>query len=252
MAITKYSYTKKVNVAKLQHEISIDATITTAIESISRKNNDVDIYMKAALATAEETALTSLVTAHDSTPIGTPTLLLDDDGATMTRPKMAAIGRHQQLHGMLFTTAMEDSFQQRDANDDNLQYGTMTFYDVNNIQVSGTANMPKACKTTVDWEPPFDYEIMGGVCHQMQIPSGRLVLNVIALPDIPTTLGGNIRFVLSTDLRFIGVDAGLHVAGQTTSELIYSPTLHTNKIQMTFHHASGLQHDLYLGFEIFV
>lgn len=252
MAVTKYSYTKKVNVAKLQREISLDTIIVVGVANISRRNDDVDIYMKKALTIAQTTALTNLVTAHDPTPIGTPTLLMDDDGATMVHPKMAATGRHYQLHGMTFTTATEGSFKQLDENHNNLNYGTMEFRDNDRAVISGIENMHKVCCTVVDWEPPFDYEIMGGMFHQRAMPSGELILNVTALPDIPAANGGNIRFVVSSDLRFIGPDTGLHVLGHTTSELTHDPVLHTNKLRMTLHHGSGVQHDMYMAFEIFV
>ena len=252
MATTKYTYSKTVNVERLHSEVVASVNLTIALDSITAKSSSVDIYMKAALTGAEETALSDLVTAHVATPLPAPTQLFDNDGAILTRPKMAATGRHYQLHGMMFTTAGEGSFKQPDADGVDLAHGALVFYDHDNVQVSGAQNMHKVCKTVIDWEPPFDYEIMGGMFHQYGSPSGELILNVVALPDIPAAAGGNIAFVLATDLRFIGPDTGLHILGHTTSELVYSATYHTNKLRMTLHHGSGVQHDMYIGFEIFV
>ena len=252
MATTKYTYSKAVNVERLQSEIVAASDITIALDNITAKSASVDVYMKASLVALEETALDDLVAAHVNEPLPAPTLLLDADGATLTRPKMAATGRHYQLHGMSFTTAGVGSFKQPDTDGVNRAYGELSFFDHDNTPCSGIENMHKVCKTIVDWEPPFDYEIMGGKFHQYGSPSGELILNVVALPDIPASYGGNVEFVLATDLRFIGPDTGLDILGHTTSELIYSATQHTNKIRMSLHHASGVQHEMYIGFEIFV
>lgn len=252
MTLEKYSYAKKVNAAKLHHEIVTASGITTALDHISALSNNVDIFMKATLSTAEEVELSSIVTNHTTDPLPSPTQLLDEDGAILTRPKMATLGRHYQLHGMMFTTADEGSLKQPDAMGIDRAYGTSSFYDDSGIQVSGVENMHKVCQTVVDWEPPFDYEIMGGMFHQNGSPNSELILNVVALPDIPASAGGNVEFVLATDLRFIGPDAGLHILGHTTSELKYDPNLHTNKIRMCLHHGSGVQHNMYIGFEIFI
>lgn len=252
MAITKYTFIKVVNTARLHSEVLASLDITIALSHISRKSASVDVYMKAALTGAEETTLNDLVSAHVNIPLSQPTLFLDNDGATMTRPKMAAVGRHYQLHGMSYTTAKTGSFKQQNIDGSGLAYGVMSFYGSDEAEISGVENMHKVCKTVVDWEPPFDYEIMGGKFHQRGSPSGELILNVVALPDIPAALGGNVTFVLATDLKFIGPDTGLDVLGRTTSELNYSATYHTNKIRISLHHPSGVENEIYMGFEIFV
>ena len=251
MAINQYTYTQTVNIPRLSQEITSASDITIALDHITVTDTDVSIFMKAELPDADEAALDAVVSGHIPTPLEDVDQLMDADGAVLTRPKMAAAGRHYQLHGMSFTTAGWGSMKQIDAKVVDRQYAQLSFYDHDDVECSGTAEMYKVCTTRVDWEPPFDYEIMGGKFHQYGSPSGELILNVVALPDIPAAMGGNVEFVLATDLRFIGPDTGLEILGHTTSELKYSP-YHTNKISMTFHHASGIQHEMFIGFDIFV
>ena len=63
MAITKYSYTKQVEIVNLKSEIE-SSTITIALDHLSANNTDVDIYFKAAISTGEETELTTIVNNH--------------------------------------------------------------------------------------------------------------------------------------------------------------------------------------------
>jgi hypothetical protein len=64
MAVTKYNHVKLVNPITLEDEIRQNLVILKGINNIISTPTEVDIYFKEALSTAEETELTSLVTAH--------------------------------------------------------------------------------------------------------------------------------------------------------------------------------------------
>jgi hypothetical protein len=111
--------------------------------------------------------------------------------------------------------------------------------------------MHRVTCTLIDWEPPVDYEIMGGMFHQQVRPSGNVIMNVVGVPDIPTPFGGSVEFMLATNLSFVGPDEGLYLLGKTTRELIYDTVLHTNKLRISLHHPSGMRHGMFVAFEIF-
>jgi hypothetical protein len=62
--VTKYSFTKQVNVTDLREEIEADASMTIMIDHFSASATAVDIYFKDVLPTAQETQLGVIVTAH--------------------------------------------------------------------------------------------------------------------------------------------------------------------------------------------
>lgn len=81
MAVTKYTYAISTDTAngainsdKLVKEIA-DSTIVTALHHVDITGDVLDILMKDALSTGDETALTTLVNAHDGIPLLTPELV---------------------------------------------------------------------------------------------------------------------------------------------------------------------------------
>ncbi len=67
MSVQKYTYTKKVNIETLCHEIHDCQEIIVASSHINTNGDNVDIYMKDNLSVEESIALTNVVAAHDST-----------------------------------------------------------------------------------------------------------------------------------------------------------------------------------------
>lgn len=69
MASYKYSYTKEVVLGRLELEIQASADITKALDYMTALGTAVDIYFKAELSEAEDTALDAIVAAHVPTPL---------------------------------------------------------------------------------------------------------------------------------------------------------------------------------------
>ena len=68
MAVTKYSFTKLVDVPRLKSEI-LTSTIPIAIDRIEKDGLALDIYFKDVLPAGDETTLNNIVTAHVNTPL---------------------------------------------------------------------------------------------------------------------------------------------------------------------------------------
>src|SRR6185436_1975610 len=99
-----------------------------------------------------------------------------------------------------------------------------------------------AVKTVLDWEPLYNYEIIGGSIDIPpaivgSTPAGWLVC-AIGIPHIPAIYGGSVSFVYPCDLALVYTN---HVVsnGRATQYLTYSPTYHTNKMRWIFKHPSG-------------
>ena len=252
MATHTYTYgNTDINIPRLTQEIQSSDDITIALGHINIEAGQLAIYMKAELSDPEETALDALVSAHVNTPLADPDPLMGEDATLLVRPQASPVGWSFQLHGLLYTTAKEGSARQALDNSADPHYLTEKFYDESGTQVSGLDVATKACQTVIEWEPPWDYQLLGGMFHQKVSPSGEIILNVTAVPDIPKQFGGSIPFVVSTDLNFIGPDAGLELDAQSVQKLTYTPGYGTNKLRFSLHHASGLQHDMYIGLKIF-
>lgn len=85
---TKYEYQKLVNPGKLADEIRENNTFTISLDYITTKIVEsldyVEIWFKDVLSGGEETSLTSLVTAHDPTPIVTMETVALEEGTIVT------------------------------------------------------------------------------------------------------------------------------------------------------------------------
>ena len=69
MAVTKYTYAKIVDPARLELELKASPDILVGLSYIHVIGSSSDVYMKAALPGPEETALDALVAAHVPTPL---------------------------------------------------------------------------------------------------------------------------------------------------------------------------------------
>ena len=157
-----------------------------------------------------------------------------------------------QLHGIEFTTSTLDS--QSNLNPDGTQTGYVqgTFLDADDNALTTQEDIDLSCvKSIIDWEPSYDYEIMGGQIRQTARPTDDLHLFVIGAPDIPVEYGGSSLFVQGVNMRFIGLEGGVKVDARTVSSLVYNPELHTSKIRMMFTHPVAHKHSFCFTLEIY-
>lgn len=183
----------------------------------------------------------------------------DSDGSPLQRTKVTTTGWNYCLHGLEFETSKLDSIYSRKPDNTDYNFHTIKFYkDVSGAEVEITGDdlnqtfLDANCiKTIVDWEPTFDYEIVGGSLKQKSVPTEDVHLWVIGVPDIPEAYGGSKVFVTTVDLAYIGLEDGVKVDGRAPKYLTYSATNHTSKLRLVLRHPVGYKHKLHMLFEIF-
>lgn len=164
---------------------------------------------------------------------------IDSDGATFSRSKEAPTGWTYQMRGMEFTTAQFGSLVNRDANNAQLSDANIKFYDASGTQVTDASLLNTIVKTVMDWEPPFDYYIIGGIAKILVAASSDCRMSVTAVPDVPYSYGGSKVMIQSVNFKFIGTTDKIDADGRASKMLSYSATNHTNKLRFCVFHTAG-------------
>lgn len=172
----------------------------------------------------------------------------DSEGAFLNRTKITQTGWSYQLFCWEMETAKLSGLLAKDYTGTDIPYFTYKMYDVNGQETQTEAN---CVKTVVDFEPQFDYEIVGGYALQKTQPTSDLYYHCVAVPDIPEVYGGNKIFIRNVNLSFVPSGKGLDCDGRAPKKLTYSAVLHTNKIRFIMNHPAGFQHRILQAIEIF-
>ncbi len=179
----------------------------------------------------------------------------DADGVPLSRTKITQSGWHFQAHVFEFTTSKLASTYSKDIDDDDLGFLTIKYYDSSDVElVAGTqAELDSDCVLTViDWEPDYNYEIIGGTLYQSVVPSTDVRLWILAVPDLTPAQGGSIPFVEGgLNLKHMGTGPIVDLDGKTPKLMSYDATYHTNKFRFTTRHNAGAQCPLMIMFKIF-
>lgn len=176
----------------------------------------------------------------------------DSDGSPLQRIKITTSGWAFQLHGVEFTTSNLSSIYSKKSDGSDIGFTTIKCYDEdNNLLTTQEDCDTLAIKTIVDWEPTYDYEIVGGFFKINAIPSEDVRLWVIGVPDVPIAYGGSKEFVSNINLKYIGLEEGIRADGRAPKYLEYSAVYHTNKMRLILTHPPGIKHNLHMILEIF-
>lgn len=183
----------------------------------------------------------------------------DSDGSPLQRTKITTTGWHYQLHGIEFETSKLNSVYSKKIDNTDYGFSSIKFYEsINEVETEITGeNLNQSyldincIKTTLDWEPTHDLEIIGGMLKQKTIPTEDIRLWVIGVPDIPEASGGSKPFAVNMNLAFIGLEEGVKVDGRAPKYMTYNSTYHTNKLRIILRHPVGTKHKLKMIFELF-
>lgn len=176
----------------------------------------------------------------------------DSDGSPLSRVKITTTGWSYQLHGIEVKTSQLDSIYSKNQDGTNFGFTTLKCYDSNNNQLTTQEDCDTNCvKTVVDWEPTYDYEIVGGFFKQASIPSSDIRLWVVGVPDVPAQYGGSKLFTANINLKYVGLEEGIKVDGRAPKYMTYNATYHSNKLRMILKHNAGEKHDVHVVFELF-
>ena len=168
----------------------------------------------------------------------------DIDGALIVRPKAAKKGwSFWAIPIEITTSTLSGTLFCKDSNDVDIPGISCKIYDSNNneITTAGLANINLATcvKTVIDFEPPFDYEIVGGNLRINSNPSTDIRLWIVGAPDIPVQYGGSKEFASGINLKFLAPDSSFEVDGRVTKYLTYDPNTHSGKMRLLFKHPAG-------------
>jgi len=172
----------------------------------------------------------------------------DAEGYELKKQKVTKGDRYYQKICGQFVTATANSLRYDDADGNAIADASISFWkDVNGVLTEmtkgelsdndwQTALDTDCIETRIDWEAPYDYEIIGGAIQCLTAPSQRCPIFVIAIPDLPSVLGGNKAFVLNYDLQFLPNKGEIVADGRAVKELPYSFDYHTNKLSLRVKH----------------
>jgi len=174
----------------------------------------------------------------------------DVDGAVLGRLKIAKSGAIFQLNGFSFESSVVGSGNCVDVNGNDLGFVTLKLYKADDSLITDQSIADTDCvKSVLDWEPTFNFEIIGGLIEQVDPPSENIKLFVIGVPDIPENYGGSAVFVNNINIKFIK-DA-LLLDGRVPKYMIYNSSYHTNKFRFILIHPAGFKHQLQIALTLF-
>lgn len=180
----------------------------------------------------------------------------DSDGSAIIRPKTTKTGWHYEPRIIDFTTGKYNTLYNRkhDGNgiDDGTDFNdaTLKFYDGSGAELSYQqtgyeseteaafqARLDAGCiRTEVDWNPTYDYDIIGGIMVVKNIPTRAYMWAVVA-PDIPENLGGQVPFIAGGWALHMFTEGGVrHVDGRGAKSITYDPVYGTSKIRIIIKH----------------
>lgn len=175
----------------------------------------------------------------------------DIDGTPVARVKATKKG---WIYGMIpveFQTAKLNSLDSKLVDGTTRSGFTYKIYDANDTEITTVLGEINAVKTVIDFEPTYDYEIIGGQMQQLSKPATDIHVWVIAAPDIPANYGGSKEMVGGVDLKFLDPADKLNADGRVSKLIPYDPVYHSGKLRLVLKHDAGVQHALLLVLEIF-
>jgi hypothetical protein len=189
-------------------------------------------------------------------PLSNPKLYQNDsDGAPLARAKAAPTGWTFQLRGFEFITSALASIINLDQNGQAGSDISIKLYDGNGAEITvagiGNVNLLTCVKTVIDFEPPYDYYIVGAKMRTLSALNADVRVTAIAVPDVPYAYGGSRVFVQNANFRYIAANDKFDADGRAAKFMPYSAVNHTNKIRLIINHAAGAQHSFSVNIEHF-
>lgn len=170
----------------------------------------------------------------------------DVDGALIVRTKAAKKGwSFWAVPVEVTTSTLLGSIHCKMSDGTDITWVNCKIYDGNDQEITTAgllnANLATCVKTVIDFEPTFDYEIIGGALRINSNPSQDVRLWIVGAPDIPAQFGGSKEFASGINLKFLAPDSSFEIDGRVTKYLTYNPVTHQGKMRIILKHPPGLQ-----------
>jgi hypothetical protein len=181
----------------------------------------------------------------------------DADGAQIVRIKAAKKGWTYAAIPLEFKTAEINSLYSKLVDGTNRPGISLKFYNQSGQEITTEGlleiNESTIIRSVIDFEPSYDYEIIGGELRiDQDITSLQdCRLYIIAVPDVPANMGGSKEMAGGINLRYLAPQNTMVVDGRVSKTLIYDPIYHTNKIRLIFEHTAGLKVWIHVTLELY-
>jgi hypothetical protein len=175
----------------------------------------------------------------------------DIDGTPVSRLKATKRGWIYAMVSIECATATLGSIYSKLPDGSDRTGFTYRIYDINNVEITDPINEINAIKTVVDFEPIFDYEIIGGQLQQREKPSSDIRVWIVAAPDIPVNYGGSKEMIGGINLIYLDPADKINADGRVAKLIPYDPVYHSGKLRLILIHDAGVKHEFMLIFEMF-
>lgn len=181
---------------------------------------------------------------------------LDTDGAMIVRNKAAKKGWTFCSLPFEFETArLSDTLYSKDASDNSRSFITLKAYNSSDVEVTTPgvlgANYATITKTVIDFEPPYDFEIIGGDLRTLTTITDDMRLWIIAAPDIPAGSGGSKEMGGGINIKYLAPGNVFSVDGRVSKYAVYNATYHTNKIRLILKYPPGANENLMVVIQLY-
>lgn len=181
---------------------------------------------------------------------------IDTDGASIVRIKAAKRGwSFWSIPIEVVTSTLGGSLFCQDNAGNNFSWITCKIYNGSDAEITTAgllnANLNTCVKTVIDFEPPFNFEIIGGSLRVNSNPGSDVRMWIVAAPDIPAGSGGSKEFASGINLKFLSADNSWEIDGRVTKSVTYDAVTHQGKIRMILKHPAGTQVNLMFVAQIY-
>ncbi len=173
----------------------------------------------------------------------------DIDGIPLSRLKASKKGwSFWALPIEINTSTIGGSLYAKDVSGTDIPGMTCKIYNGSNAEITVPGlldvNLGTCVKTVLDFEPAFDYEMIGGAVRINSNPAVDVRLWIIGAPDIPAMYGGSKEFASGVNLKFLAPDSSFEIDGRVTKYVTYNAGTHQGKLRVILKHPAGLNLNL--------
>lgn len=179
----------------------------------------------------------------------------DSDGANIVRVKAAKKGWTYAAIPFEFNTSSLTAPYSKTVDGSDRPGISLKLYNSSNVEITVpgvlNVNLGTATRTVIDFEPPYDYEVIGGSIRTLTDILVDMRLWIIAVPDIPAGSGGSKEMAGGINLRYLSPGNVYQVDGRVSKLLAYDATYHTNKLRLIFDYPAGTVETLSVVMELY-
>lgn len=179
----------------------------------------------------------------------------DADGAQIVRLKAARRGWTYGAIGMEFSTSTLSNSLISLLSDNSPRTGiSLKLFNALGVEITvpglANANLLTATRTVIDFEPPYDYELIGGSLRTLTTIMSDIRMWIVAVPDVPAPMGSK-EMAGALNLRYLAPGNEYHVDGRVSKLLSYNAQFHTNKLRFIFDYPPGTAENISVVIELY-